>query len=427
MLLLRPVFPTLSAATLLLLSPLASPGPSPSGEDLVRAVKAGHISQVKTLVAENPSLLDVPDAAGYTPLRWAGIRGHGEIARFLVEAGADPNSVGADGGTPLHGAAHHDDPRTMTALLTAGGDVTHQNQWGRTPLHVAARRGCLHVARVLLDGGADPDAATHEGWSPLNVAYRGGHPELVELLLAQGADPNLVDGNGLKPGEVTLVRPEGVGLSRRVLDEYVGRYDLGDGFGFDVWRTGDRMHLMEFAPDELIPVAADTFFTVREPWRVVFDRDEKGRISSMEVDFLRQTVSARKVTNPSEGYTYVGAHACLGCHQVGSGGGPAGHWIASRHSRSFHTLTTNQAKLLAANRDEYSDITDPSQEQRCIMCHLTAAQEPLANWRPGVQSAAEGVGWQRQLVGVAGEQPRSDKERHRLVKAEAYDGEALIP
>ena len=392
MLLLRPVFSTFSVATLLFFSPFSSPAPGPSGDDLARAAKSGRLNQVKTIVAEDPSLLDVPDGAGYTPLRWAGIRDHGKIARFLLESGADPNSVGDDGGTPMHGAAHHDDPRMMTALLSAGGDVTHRNQWGRTPLHVAARRGCIDVAHLLLDAGADLEAVTHEGWSPLHVAYRGGHPEFVDLLLAEGADPNLLDGAGLKPGEITLVRPDGVGLSRRLLDEYVGGYDLGGGYGFDVWRTGDRLHLMEFAPDEMIAAAPDTFVAVREPWLVIFKRDAEGKISSMDVDFLRQTVSARKVNNPSEGYTYLGSQACLGCHQDGSGGGPAGHWTASRHSRAFHTLTTDQAELLAAGRDEYSDITDPSQEPRCIMCHLTAAQEPLAAWSAEIPPATEGVG-----------------------------------
>ncbi len=146
---------------------------------------------MRALLAENPGLTDIPDESGYTPLRWAGIRGQGEIGGFLVEAGADPNSVGADGGTPLHGAAHHDDGETMAVLLAAGGDISIRNRWGRTPLHVAARRGCLEVA---------------------------------------------------------LVRPEAASLTRRQLDPYVGHYDLGDGFGFDVWRVGDRMRLMEFAP-----------------------------------------------------------------------------------------------------------------------------------------------------------------------------------
>jgi hypothetical protein len=384
----------LSVATLLSALPLLIPGPSAplAAQELRRAAMAGKVEAVLSILREGTQEIDRPDASGYTPLRWAGIRGEGAIANLLLDAGADPNTVGADGGTPLHGAAHHDDGEMMAALLAAGGDVGIKNQWGRTPLHVAARRGCMEVATLLLEAGADPNAVTGEGWTPLNVAYRGGHPEMVELLLAHGADPGFTDENGLRPGDVRLVRPQPVSLSRRVLDKYVGEYDLGGGFGFTVWREGDTMFLREFAPDRMVPVAVDTFLTVQEPWKVVFDRDEEGKVVGMDVDFLRRTVSARKVLNPSEGFTYVGTRTCLACHQSGPGSGPAGHWVASRHSRSFHTLTTRQARNLAAGREEYRDMTDPSTEQRCLMCHVTAARDEGPAWSPDAQGPSEGAG-----------------------------------
>ncbi|MGB5552954.1 MAG: ankyrin repeat domain-containing protein, partial [Thermoanaerobaculia bacterium] len=361
------------------------------GQEIIEAAKAGRIDLVRALTSADPDLLQVEDESGYTALRWAAIRGNGNVARFLVEAGSDPNSIGADGGTSLHGAAHHDDAQMMAALLAAGGDIKTQNRWGRTPLHVAARRGCLEIARLLLAAGADPDATTADGWSSLNVAYRGGHPELVNLLLDAGADTELADSGGRLPGEVTLERPPPVALSRRVLDEYVGHYDLGGGSGFDVWRVGDRMRLMEFAPDEMIPVAEDSFICAQEPWTVEFHRDDDGNVSRMEVSFLRRTVSARKIVDTSAGYTYVGSEVCFACHAGGPANGPAGHWIASRHSRAFHTLTTDQARALAASREDYTDITDPAGEPRCRMCHLTAAQNPDAVFKEDYDQR-QGVG-----------------------------------
>jgi hypothetical protein len=376
----------------LLLGALFLSNPTVTGaQGIIDAAKQGRIHKVQTLVAGDPGTVFEVDASGYTALRWAGIRGHRDILLFLARAGADPNTVGADGGTPLHGAAHHDDPVMMQALLEAGGDLTFKNQWGRTPLHVAARRGCIEVARLLLDAGANPDATTNEGWSTLNVAYRGGHPEMVALLLARGADPDLPDSEGLRPGALTLVRPEPIRITRRQSDQLVGRYDLGGGFGFDVWREGDRVRLMEFAPDDLIPVGVDTFYSAREPWRAVFHRNEEGRVTKLEVAFLRQTVVAERVRDPSGGIPYVGASACLACHGQGPGNGPAGLWTASRHSRAFHTLSSDQAKALAAGRDEYRDIKDPSRDQRCRMCHVTAAQNPLATFAEGFDPT-QGVG-----------------------------------
>ena len=381
----------LRRSVVLLLGAFSLSNPTAAGQGIIDATKQGRLDKAQALVAADPGALHEMDASGYTALRWAGIRGHREVLLFLARAGADPNTVGADGGTPLHGAAHHDDPAMMAALLELGGDVTIRNQWGRTPLHVAARRGCIEVAMLLLDAGADPDATTNEGWSTLNVAYRGGHPEMVALLLARGADPEILDSEGRKPGAVTLVRPEPIQITRRQADQLVGRYDLGGGFGFDVWREGDRVRLMEFAPDDLIPVGVDTFYAAREPWRAVFLRNGEGTVAGLEVAFLRQTVVAERVKDPAGGIRYVGAATCLGCHAQGPGNGPAGHWIASRHSRAFHTLSSNQAKGLAAVRDEYRDIIDPSRESRGRMCHLTAAQNPLATFVEGFDET-EGVG-----------------------------------
>jgi hypothetical protein len=362
------------------------------GQELIRASKAGRVERVEALLASDPGRVDPRDENGYTPLRWAAIRGQTEVAILLLESGADPNTVGADGGTPLHGAAHHDDGRLMEALLSSGGDVTIQNRWGRSPLHVAARRGCLEVARILLDFGADPNAVTNEGWSTLSVAYRGGHPALAELLLERGADPALADGEGRLPGEVTLTRPEPVRLSRRILDEYVGLFVMGGQGGFRVWRIGDEMHLMEFAPDRMTPVALDTFVTVQEPWRVVFDRDPEGEVSGMEVEFLRRSVWAEKVFDTSSGFTYVGSASCRACHSSAEADGPFDHWARGRHREAWVSLTSEEARALAASREEYRDMTDPSLDQRCLMCHVTASQNPDARWEPGVNGRDEGVG-----------------------------------
>lgn len=386
--------PLVSVRGFLLAVSLSWGGLSPGilgAQDLIRAVKSGRMDRIEQILDDNPVLLDRPDEAGYTPLRWAGIRNQGRIALLLVSSGADPNTVGWDGGTPLHGAAHHDDAEVVEALLEAGADVSIRNQWGRSPLHVAARRNCAAVAELLLAAGADPNLGTSEGWTPLGVAYRAGHPEMVKLLLAHGADPAQEDAGGLKPGDVVLNRPPAVPLSRRQLDQYVGHYDLGGGYGFDVWREGDDMHLMEFAPDRMIPVGVDTFFAVQEPWRVIFERNETGVVSGISVDFLRRTVTAAKVLNPSAGFTYIGSGRCLACHQEGPGSGPAGQWIASRHSRAMHTLSSDQARALAAGREEYRHITDPSRDEHCVMCHGTGAQDAAPQFGVDFRTE-EGVG-----------------------------------
>ena len=372
------------------LAPLLLPSGA-STQDLFQASRDGRLDQVESILSADPGAVRSTDASGYTALHWAAIQESWDVFQALLEAGSDVNAVGGDGGSPLHWAAHHDRPDMVALLLDEGADPGLANQWGRTALHTAARRNCTGVAGLLLDRGADPDAITQEGWSTLNVAYRAGHASMVELLLARGASPDLPDPEGRLPGEVALIRPGAVEMNRRRKDEYVGRYETESGFAFFVWRVGGRMRLRDFADDDMIPVGEDEFYCVREPWRVVFSRDSQGRVTAMDVAFQRQTIPTRKVLDPSGGIAFVGTQACLSCHSEGPGDGPAGHWIASRHSRAFHTLSSDQAKGLAASREDYRDIEDPSQEERCIMCHVTAAQNSMASFEEGYQ-AAEGVG-----------------------------------
>jgi len=84
---------------------------------LHEAAKAGRVSAVKRLLAEDPSLLTAPDEDGYTPLHWAAIRAHWSTLQTLLAAGAAVDAVGVDGGTPLHWACHHDNAPMVQLLL----------------------------------------------------------------------------------------------------------------------------------------------------------------------------------------------------------------------------------------------------------------------------------------------------------------------
>jgi hypothetical protein len=362
------------------LSPLGSPLVQSSPMDIFEAARQGRLDRVQALLEADPEVVNARDGSSYTAMHWAAIRAQWGVFEHLARAGSDPNAVGGDGGTPLHWAAHHDRPDMVLLLLERGADVLLPNQWGRTPLHTAARRGCVRVAELLLDNGADPNAQTREGWTTLNVAYRSGHPDLVELLLSRGASEAIADQDGNLPRDVAFSRPTSISMTRQEKDEYVGEYATAGGFSFHVWRVGDQLHFLDFAVDAIDPVGEDVFFCRQEPWRVSFSRDGEGHVDGFEVDFLRQTVPTRKVFPSAGGQSYVGSERCRGCHSSGEHGGPYGVWSTQRHSRAFHTLTTDQAKGLAASREVYRDITDPSVEYRCLKCHIIGPLDPGATF-----------------------------------------------
>jgi ankyrin repeat protein len=60
-----------------------------------------------------------------------------EIARMLIDAGADVNIQDENGLTPLHWCAYKNLPEILRMLLDAGADVNIQDEKGKRPYEVA--------------------------------------------------------------------------------------------------------------------------------------------------------------------------------------------------------------------------------------------------------------------------------------------------
>ena len=66
------------------------------------AAKEGDIRQVKALLKEDPNLIELRDETyKRTPLHWAAVGGHRDVAEFLVSSGADINSKDIYQSSPL--------------------------------------------------------------------------------------------------------------------------------------------------------------------------------------------------------------------------------------------------------------------------------------------------------------------------------------
>lgn len=137
-----------------------------------------------------PDTLDARSADGFPPLGLAIFFGHGALARWLIDQGADVNAAAnnAQRVTPAHAAAASCDHDTMRALLARGADPNARQQLDYTPLHGAASRGDLEMATLLLAHGADRDAKSSDGMTAADVAHKYGKHEFAEWLEAANAD-----------------------------------------------------------------------------------------------------------------------------------------------------------------------------------------------------------------------------------------------
>lgn len=109
-----------------------------------------------------------------------------ELARWLVDRGADLSAGDSYGDTPLHSRARHWQGR-IEILLELGADVNHGENFRGTPLHSAAGSYKVSAARVLIEHGARADALNRENQTPLVYALqRCNNTDIVTM--AQLAD-----------------------------------------------------------------------------------------------------------------------------------------------------------------------------------------------------------------------------------------------
>ncbi len=141
------------------------------------------------------------DDLGHTPLfNYVAARENEpvEMVRLLLERGADANAVDWEGETPLFQFVQHGQREEAGQwLLEHGADIEHRRWDGRTPLLYAAWLMHDWDVRWLLEHGANVNARDDDGATALMLAgLRGGGVARARLLLAKGADVNAADHEG---------------------------------------------------------------------------------------------------------------------------------------------------------------------------------------------------------------------------------------
>src|SRR5690242_516858 len=194
-----------------LLTAGADPNGVPSGTPvLMVAARTGNVDTVKLLLAHGANVNTKESARGQTALMWAVAEKHTEVARMLIDHGADARAHSTSGFTPLLFAAQQGDLDSARLLLEAGANVNEATPEEGSALVVATHSGHEALARFLLEKGADPNAADAYGITALHYAvmkglarvsgvrpisgagylYRPNMPDLVKALLEHGANPN---------------------------------------------------------------------------------------------------------------------------------------------------------------------------------------------------------------------------------------------
>lgn len=108
--------------------------------------------------------------------------GRADVVRLLLQHKSDVNARGISNLTPLHWASSKGHAKAAQLLLERGADVDARSMTDNTPLHLAARNGHLEVARLLLAHGADARIRGQFDRTPFQVAKSMKHDEIARLL-----------------------------------------------------------------------------------------------------------------------------------------------------------------------------------------------------------------------------------------------------
>jgi hypothetical protein len=201
---------------------------------LISAILDDDRTTVRKLLKSDPELAIrlIPNAklhrstifhwiyAGDTALHLAAAGYRVELARLLLDAGADSNAAqNHRRSSPLHYAADgfitgpvwdaQRQVQMLDCLLERGANIHLQDKNGATPLHRAVRTRCVAAVKFLLDSGSDPTTRNKPGSTAFHLAVqntgRGGsgatqaiaaQREIIKEFLSRVVSPDLKSSSG---------------------------------------------------------------------------------------------------------------------------------------------------------------------------------------------------------------------------------------
>ena len=146
----------------------------------------GDVESARLLLAAGANANDTAPI-GWSVVAVAAFTNHVEVARLLLDEGADPDAAGA-GFTALHAAVLRGNLELVEALVAHGANPNARitqatgarrqsadygfstNVIGATPLYLAARYGEVAIMRTLAAAGADLRFAMPDGKTPMMAA-----------------------------------------------------------------------------------------------------------------------------------------------------------------------------------------------------------------------------------------------------------------
>ncbi|KAJ8321090.1 hypothetical protein KUTeg_002677 [Tegillarca granosa] len=200
-------------------------------EQVVTAAAQGNLSAVKSLIQQNPKLVNA-EYKGLTPLIIASHQGHKEIVEFLLNSKANIDAKDAKGNTALLAALSGKEEQIALFLIERGADVNVVNKDGRTAAHAAAFESLCTPLKQILQKGCNPSLKDDDGDTPLHDAISKKCDRAVALLTNHlKCDMVCTNNNGFNPIQWAALKGHAFAVER-ILEKVPGIANVAKSDGF---------------------------------------------------------------------------------------------------------------------------------------------------------------------------------------------------
>jgi hypothetical protein len=205
-----------------------------AGQQIYRAVAAGDMVAVQSLVSANPALLTTrsvlpagqrPSNGNVADLLTAAIAACDlSMLQTLLDLGADPN--GAYPGLAMTYGVLADGPEFATALLQAGAAPDRHDPSISSPLREALMFERPDAVRLLVANGVDINRADAIGRIPLGTRFSNDPWGMYQTLIELGANPWQVTGTGVLPAYTIFAAEPRRRADRRIREALLAQIEV---------------------------------------------------------------------------------------------------------------------------------------------------------------------------------------------------------
>ena len=246
-----------------------------------------RLSNIAKKLIEDGAEVDGRGGIEGTPLQLSAHCGYSIIVHLLLRKRADPNREGRSHGSALYAAAVQGHEDIVNALIYSGADVNRQEGYYGNALQVATYLGYYIIVSYLLQNNADVKATGGVFGTVLQAACAADHGKLVTILIDAGADVDCRAGLLKSPLQAALNGEEFYAVHQLI--QHGVKFDMN---GASAWRAAYSKLLVEHAPlmtafEDILKLGQEIppeLTSSRQLLAAVVQRSSKAGIGEVESD-----------------------------------------------------------------------------------------------------------------------------------------------